>query len=99
MQIVDLKYPLMFVAAVLVLWADRRRRKKAERLNERGLCARCGGPLKDSEELIPISGQVWRGYACHQCASVVKVSDRVVLSLLFLAFVLTLLFSWWANHA
>lgn len=99
MQIVDLIYPLMLVAAVVVLWADRRRRKKAEHLNEHGLCARCGGPLRDSQELIPISGQVWRGYACQKCASVVKVSDRVVLSLLFLAFVLTLLFSWWTNHA
>ena len=99
MQIVDLKYPVVFVAAVLVLWADRRRRKKAELLNERGLCARCGGPLRGSDELIPISGQVWRGYACHQCASTVRVRDRVVLSLIFLAFVLTLSFSWWANHA
>lgn len=102
MQIADLKYLVVFTASLLFVWADRRRRKRAERLNERGLCARCEGPLHGSGESIPISGGkvgVWRGKACHQCASTVKIRDRVFLSLLLLAIVLTLTFSWWANHA
>jgi len=87
---------------LLIVWIDDRRGKKAQKLNSLGLCARCGKSLGCSSELITISGSSYSsrsGFACHKCASIVRLQYRILFSLLFLGFAATMIFVFWSNRA
>src|SRR5262245_21266325 len=85
----------------LVFFFDRRRRKRAEPLNQNGRCARCGTTLVESGHLVPISGGrlAWRGRVCGGCYAAVKLQERIVCSLIAAGLVAVLVLAWWSVHA
>lgn len=94
---------LLIPILLLVVWIDDRRGKKAEKLNNIGLCARCGKPLGCSSDLIAISGGgrslPRTGLACHKCAAIVGLQTKILYSLIALAFAGTFFFWWWNGRA
>jgi hypothetical protein len=90
----------MAIVAVtaLVFFFDRRRRKRAERLNQNGRCARCETALFEPGHLIAISGgrAAWRGRVCERCYAVVKLQERIVWSLIASGVVAVLVLWWWS---
>jgi hypothetical protein len=90
---------IILAAATLLTLEDRRRRKRAERLNREGRCARCGGSLDGPGHRVPIAGGprfVWRGSVCERCYGVVRLQERIFWIFLAVAMAILVYLTWWS---
>lgn len=90
----------MVALTAAVLFFDRRRRKRAEALNLKDRCARCGTALLGPGHRVPISGGrfAWRGRVCGGCHAVVTLQERIVWALVAAGVVAVLVLAWWSAH-
>src|SRR5262250_3465583 len=90
----------MVAVASIVFFFDRRRRKRAVRLNRDGRCARCENALFGPGHLVSIFGRsAWRGRVCERCYAVLRLQERIVWSLIAGGLVVVLVLWWWSAHA
>lgn len=83
----------ILLVVLFIVSIDQLRKRKADRLNRNGLCARCGKPLGYSDDFIPVSGggiSLGFGRACHKCAAAVKLQYKILYFTLALAFLVTI---------
>jgi hypothetical protein len=93
---------IIIAAVAVIMYFDRRRQRRADRLNEQGRCARCGAPLLGMGHRAPVSGGprfVHTGQVCDACYLVVRRHERIVWGLLALALVTSLVLAWQEGHA
>jgi hypothetical protein len=92
---------IIIAVATVIALEDRRRRKRAERLNLDGLCARCGGAMVEPGHRVQIAGGpkfAWRGRVCDRCYGVVRLQERIFWSFLAVVTAVLLFIVWWSRQ-